>query len=141
MEKLGSVHKLTCCLAAPAAGTWTRLPDYDSIGSNRRTATAVDADAAAALASQRLEDSGWPPILTRAHTGRLLLKLHSGPANPQGVAGVEVSKAVCYALSSYVMLCSHGYHQQKSWGQGLLAASNYLAAVGVGYSPGAAGAS
>lgn len=51
----------------------------------------MDADAAAVLASQRLETSGWPAILTRAVSGRLLLKLHSGPANSQGVAGVEVS--------------------------------------------------
>lgn len=72
------------------AGTWTRLPDYDSSNGARRPSTAVDADAAAAVASQRLESSGWPPILTRALSGRLLLKLHSGPANPQGVAGVEV---------------------------------------------------
>jgi len=71
------------------AGTWTRLPDYDS-SNPRRKSTAVDADAATALASEKLENSGWPSILTRALSGRLLLKLHSGPANQQGIAGVEV---------------------------------------------------
>jgi hypothetical protein len=76
-----------CC---PPAGTWTRLPDYDSSSSGGRHPSAVDAGAAAALASQRLEGSGWPPILTRALSGRVLLKMHAGPANPQGVAGVEV---------------------------------------------------
>jgi hypothetical protein len=85
-----------CCTLA---GTWTRLPDYDSSSSGGRHPSAVDAGAAAALASQRLEGSGWPPILTRALSGRVLLKMHAGPANPQGVAGVEVGRQKCQILS------------------------------------------
>jgi hypothetical protein len=95
-------------------GTWTRLPDFDHSSSGLRPATAADADAAAAAASERLEASGWPPILTRALAGRMLLKLHTGPANSQGVAGVEVSSvlrngspvAVCGPLMGPPAMCT-----------------------------------
>jgi hypothetical protein len=70
-----------------------------------RAATAVGADAAAAVVSQQLEASGWPSILTRAISGRLLLKLHAGPPNSQSVAGIEVGTQGQQCYCSWLCAC------------------------------------